>query len=132
MLSIRWKNFKSKRHKLRSAYHKRLLREAIQDQHRSLKSLKTSLEEQEAELSSLTTWLRFHTIKFYATRPMLKKLNNDSQRYEQKYNKLLREHSILTGITNNSNNIITNLTGETLSSDEEHVLRFGLKHGLAT
>ena len=63
---------------------------------------------------------------------MLKKLNNDSQRYEQKYNKLLREHSILTSITNNPNNIITNLTGETLSSDEEYVLRFGLKHGLAT
>ena len=31
-----------------------------------------------------------------------------------------------------SNDIITNLTGETLTKEQESILRFGLKHNLAT
>jgi hypothetical protein len=61
-----------------------------------------------------------------------KKLKFDSERHEQKFRRLLREHSILTGIENNPNNIINNLTRENLTAEEEHVLRFGIKHGLAT
>jgi hypothetical protein len=39
---------------------------------------------------------------------------------------------MLTGIENNPNNIINNLAREDLTAEEEHVLRFGLKRGLAT
>ena len=60
------------------------------------------------------------------------KLLSVSQRHERKFNSLLREHAISTGIKNNPNEIITNLTGDTLTQEEESILRFGLKHNLAT
>ena len=61
---------------------------------------------------------------------MDKKLREVSDRHERKYTSLLKEHNILIGLTQNSNEIITNLTGDTTIN--EHELIFGLKHGLAT
>jgi hypothetical protein len=55
-----------------------------------------------------------------------------SQCHERKFQSLLKEHAISTGIKNNPNEIITNLSGDTLALEQESVLRFGLKHGLAT
>ena len=55
-----------------------------------------------------------------------------SQRHERKFQSLLKEHAISTGIKNNPNDIITNLSGDTLTPEQESVLRFGLKHGLTT
>ena len=63
---------------------------------------------------------------------MDKKLLIASQRHECKFKSLLREHSILLCINDNPNDIITNLTGETLTKEQESILRFGLKHNLAT
>ena len=63
---------------------------------------------------------------------MDKKIIIASQHHERKFKSLLREHSILTGITDNPNDIITNLTGQTLTKERESILRFGLKHNLAT
>ena len=60
------------------------------------------------------------------------KLSSACQRHERKFNALLREHAISTGIKNNPNEIITNHTGDTLTQEEESILRFGLKHNLAT
>jgi hypothetical protein len=56
----------------------------------------------------------------------------DLERHEQKFRRLLREHSILTGVDSNPNNNINNLARQDLTAEEERVLRFGLKHGLAT
>ena len=44
---------------------------------------------------------------------MDKKLSEVSDRHERKYTSLLKEHNILIGLTQNSNEIITNLTGDT-------------------
>ena len=49
---VRWKNLKSKRHKLSSTYHRKILKETVQEQHRSVDKLKKSLTEQEIQLSS--------------------------------------------------------------------------------
>ena len=48
------------------------------------------------------------------------------------FKSLLREHSILSGIIDNPKYIITNLTGETLTKEQESILRFGRKHNIAT
>ena len=129
---VRWRNLKSKRHHLRSAYHRKTLKETIQDQHKSLQSLKKSFAEHEITLRNGTTWFQNLNLKFHAKRPMNSKLLSVSQRHERKFNSLLREHAISTGIKNNPNEIITNLTGDTLTQKEESILRFGLKHNLAT
>ena len=63
---------------------------------------------------------------------MDKKLSQVSQRHDRKFESLLSEHAISTGITNNPNEIITNLTGDILTPEQESVLRLCLKHGLAT
>ena len=52
---VRWKNLKSKRHNLRSAYHRKILKETIQDQHNSLRLLKTSLHDHKLSIASQTT-----------------------------------------------------------------------------
>ena len=78
-----------------------------------------------------TTWFQNLNVKYHAKRPMDIKLSSACQRHECKFNTLLREHAISTGIKNNPNEIITNLTGDTLTQEEESILRFGLKHNLA-
>ena len=55
---VRWKNLKSKRHYLRSSYHRKILKETIQDQSKSLSSLKKSLSDQETLLSNRTSWFQ--------------------------------------------------------------------------
>jgi hypothetical protein len=50
-----------------------------------------------------------------------KKFKFDLQRNEQKFRRPLREHSFLTGIEINPNNIINNLAREDLTAEEEHV-----------
>ena len=41
------------------------------------------------------------------------------------------DNSLITGITDNSNDIITNLTGNILTKEQKSIPRFGLKHNLA-
>ena len=60
------------------------------------------------------------------------KLSSVSKCHERKFNTLLREHAINTGIKNNPNEIITNLTGDELTTEKASILRFGLKHNLTT
>jgi hypothetical protein len=50
-----------------------------------------------------------------------KKFKFDLERNEQKFRRSLREHSILTGIEINPNNIINNIASEDLTAEEEHV-----------
>ena len=61
---------------------------------------------------------------------MDKKLLEVLECHNRKFVSLLREHNISTGITKKE--IITNLTGDKITSEQESILRFGLKHGLAT
>ena len=45
---------------------------------------------------------------------------------------LIVEKNIQVSLQNNSNNLISNLTGKTLSDTETETLKYGLKHGIAT
>ena len=123
---------KSKRHYLRSAYHRKILEETIQEQHISLRNLKKTLQEHKSLIASQTTWFQNIKLKYHAQRPIDKKLLQVSRLHERKFQSLLKEHSITTGIKNNPNEIITNLSVDILTSEQESILRFGLKHGLAT
>lgn len=60
---------------------------------------------------------------------MDKKLLKDAERQERKFRTLERE---FRNITKNPNTIVTKLTGELLTPEEERVLNYGLNHGLAT
>ena len=71
-------------------------------------------------------------IKYFCTKPIDKKLLKDVERHDRKFCKLEHESRKISGIANNPNRIVTNLTGDTLTPEEERVLSFGLKHGLAT
>jgi hypothetical protein len=50
-----------------------------------------------------------------------KKFKFDLERNEQKFRRPIREHSILTGIEINPNNIINNIARGDLTAEEEHV-----------
>ena len=89
---VRWKNLKSKRHNLRSAYHRKILREIIQYQHKSLRDLKKALQEHKLSIASQTTWFQNIKLKYHAQRPIDKKLLQISRRHEHKFQSLLKEH----------------------------------------
>ena len=129
---ICWKNLKSKCHRLHSSYHRRLLKESIHDQHKLFATFKTSLNEHVSTLKTSCSYQKFIAIKFNATRSSDKKLIKVSERHERKFSALKCDHCIHTGIKDNPNNIITNLTNDLLKPEEKCVLHFGLKHGLAT
>ena len=101
--------------KLRNAYHRKILKEAIQDQHNSLKRLKTLLNEQEQYISNNTSWFQNIALKYNPKRPIDKKLLAISTRHERKFKSLTLDHAISTGLKKNPNEIITNLTAELLS-----------------
>ena len=61
-----------------------------------------------------------------------KKTFEVSKPHQLKFSFLLCKHRIQTGLTNNRNEIITNLKDDTITREEESILQFGLKYGLAT
>ena len=71
-------------------------------------------------------------VKYFCTKSMDKKLLKDAKRHEWKFRTLEREFRKISGITKNPNTIVTNLTGELLTPEEERVLNYGLNHGLVT
>ena len=51
---------------------------------------------------------------------------------QKKLDGLIVEKNIQDSLRNNPNNLISNLTGKTLSDTEIKILKYGLKHGIAT
>ena len=54
------------------------------------------------------------------------------ERQNKKLAGLIVEKNMQDGLQNNPNNLINNLTGKTLSYTETEILKYGLKHGIAT
>ena len=54
------------------------------------------------------------------------------ERQNKKLDGLVVEKNVQDGLQNNPNNLISNLTGKTLSDTEIEILKYGLKHGIAT
>ena len=54
------------------------------------------------------------------------------ERQNKKLDGLIMEKNIQDGLQNNPNNLISNLTGKTLSDTETEILKYGLKHSIAT
>ena len=118
--------------KLRNSYYRKILKEAIQEKRYTVKELKTQLREQEQLISTRTSWLKNIALKYSTKRPMDRKILEASDLHNQNFLIFLRERNISTGITKNPNEIITNLTGDTITSEQDSILQFGLKHNLAT
>ena len=57
---------------------------------------------------------------------------NNQQTHNKKFDSLCKKKQQEDGIKENPNNIIWNLTSQTLPNDEYQVLRYGLNHGLKT
>ena len=54
------------------------------------------------------------------------------ERQNTKLDGLIVEKNIQDSLQNNPNNLISNLTGKMLSDTEIEILKYGLKHGIAT
>ena len=54
------------------------------------------------------------------------------ERQNKKLDGLIVEKNTQDGLQNSPNNLISNLTGKTLSDTEIEILKYGLKHGIAT
>ena len=54
------------------------------------------------------------------------------ERQNKKLDSLIVEKGIQDGLQNNPKNLFRNLTGKTVSVTEIEILKYGLKHGIAT
>ena len=129
---VRWRNLKSKRHKLRATFHKRILNDAIREQHVKLRNLKAELPLFKERLMAHGNWLKMTCIRYSAESFANRDLIPIKDRHQRKFNNLLKEYDTLLGCQENPNAVITNLSGETLTPPQQAILKYGLKYSLAT
>ena len=79
----------------------------------------------------MSTWIKLIVVGYFCRKTLVKKLLKNTERHERKFLSLEREFGKIFRITKDPNTILTNLTGDLLTPDEERVLNYGLNHGHA-
>ena len=83
-------------------------------------------------LFSSTTFFKGIALRFSINQSVEKEELKIVDRYKRKLDNLLQEKNSEDDLTENPNNIITNLSSHTLTEEEFEALRYGLKFGIAT
>ena len=129
----RRKHVKNKPLRIRKQLYQKNVQNAIKDKHCRIKKLQSNLLKTLSTIDESTTWMKRSLIKFLINRLISNKLMEIRMRHERKFNNLVMEKRIQEGISNNPKDLITNLTTNvTLSNNEIKILKYGLKHGVAT
>ena len=96
-----------------------------------LRDLRKENDNMDTSLKTSLTWMKYNIFKISIRRLIDGAREKVRQRHEKKYERLIVEKALTNGTKKNPNNLITNLTDQTLSKEEEDVLMFGLNHGIA-
>ena len=96
-----------------------------------LKDVRVETSRKEKLLRESTTWMKYHVIKFSVNRLLNQEASRITERHQMKLDKLIVKKRIQDGITENPNNLITNLTGEDLVDEDIDALKFGLRYSVA-
>ena len=97
--------------KLRDSYCKRILQDVISEKKEQLSYLKTRVSENDSSLRECTTWMKYQIIKFSINRLLEQEADKTTKRHQKKIDALIINKRVRDGISNNPNNLITNLTG---------------------
>ena len=83
-------------------------------------------------LSTLTTFFKSIILRISINRSVLKDEKKIIKRHGKKLDSLIKEKNKENNIHENPNTLVTNLSSHDLSNEELGILKFELKHGLAT
>ena len=83
-------------------------------------------------LSSSTTFFESIILRISINWSVLKDEKKIIKHHWKKLNSLIKEKKKGNNIHENPNPVVTNLSSHDLSNEELSILKFGLKHGLAT
>ena len=128
-----WKNVKNNNKKHKSKFYRRVLLDEINSKRCSTKELKKELPYLMETLSSSTTFFKGIVLRISINRSVLKDEKKIVKRHQKKLeNRKNIEKNIENNIHENPNPVVTNLSSHNLTNEEHSILKFGLKHGLAT
>ena len=128
----RGKNVKNNNKKCKSKFYRRALLDGINSKRHSIKELKKELCDSMKALSSSTTFFKSIILRISINRSVLKDEKKIIKRHRKKLDSLIKEKNKENNIHENPNPVVTNLSSHDLSNEELRILKFGLKHGLAT
>ena len=129
---VRFKNLKNTPYKKKRRYYRRILLDEIASKNKSIRNLKQEFSEAKHVLHNNTTWLKSKCISYTLNNIANKEVRKLNASLEKKLDKILADERTHNGIYTNPNVTITNLSSRTLTNDEHEVLKYGLKHGIAT
>ena len=118
--------------KIQNRYYRLLLLDEISNKYKRLKLLTKRLELETNILNDSPTWMKGICIRQSINIAIISYVLNNQQTHNKKFDSLFKKKQQEDGIKENPNNIIWNLTSQTLPNDEYQVLRYGLNHGLKT
>ena len=117
-----WKNVKNSR----------VLLDEIHNKHQSVKQLRKDLTTSMENLSSATTLFKSMILRISINRSVLKDEKMIIKHHQKKLQSLLDGKNKENNIQANPNPVVTNLSNHVPTNEEHSILKFGLKHGLAT
>ena len=118
--------------RIQTRYLHLLLNDAIKEKKTDINSLTNETLNLKKDVSTETTWMKFKLICFSINRLLRQDNNETVRRHQKKLSTLIHLKRTAECLTDNPNETILNLTGQTLTDDQLEVLKLGLQYGLAT
>ena len=107
-----------------NAFYRRLLSDEIKEKHQKRKDLNKELLNCLENLYNSTTWMKLHIIKYSVNCYINKQMTKVKEQQNKKLDSLIAEKNIKDSLQSNPSNLISNLTGKTLSDTEIEVLKY--------
>ena len=128
---VKWSILKKMKPRERLRHHQRNLKSSITEMNEKLRNLRRQNDNIDSSLKNALTWMKYHVFKISIRRLIENERMKVKDRHDKKLDKLRVESAVKNGTKKNPNNLITNLTDETLTKEETDVLILGLNHGIA-
>ena len=128
---VKWKILQKMKPRDRIRYHERNLKQSITEMNEKLRNLRKENISMDSALGTALKWMKYKIFKISIDRYINRTREKVKQRHEKKLDRLLVNKALKEGTRKNPNNLITNLTDETLTKEEVDVLLLGLNHGIA-
>ena len=109
--------------------HKLLLNDAINERNTNISQLRKTTDELKNAIFDKTTWMKARLIVFSVNRLLAGERKKTTTRHAHK---LLDMKTASERLETNPNEVIANLSGKPLTTEQIEILKLGLRHGLAT
>ena len=129
--NVKWKILRKFKGKERKRYYERNLQKMISDERKQINLLRKEGIKINDDFKNSLTWMKYTVFKISINRLIQKEKDMIIKRHQAKLDKLIISKASREGLQKNPNDIILNLSGETLSQEEINVLNLGLKYGIA-